>query len=246
MELHDPQAFQTVYAAHSRRVYANAYRILGDAAKAEDTVQDVFLRLWLHPDRFDERRGDLGSYLALMARSRALDLARSESAGARASDRLTAAVEADPPQAERPDERVEARERSKRLRTAVGRLPKLQREAVALAFWGDLPAREIASRTGVPLGTARSRLRLGIEKLGQAALERHRERSDRLGARMAPMPTGASRKLAELAVGERLQRDAVVRLAHPELVGGPGLQRAAPGPAVRRRSLSASCRRSSS
>ena len=171
MELHDPQVFQTVYAAHSRRVYANAYRILGDAAKAEDTVQDVFLRLWLHPDRFDERRGDLGSYLALMARSRALDLARSESAGARAKDRLTAAVEADPPHVERPDERVEARERSTRLRAAVGRLPKRQREAVALAFWGDLPAREIAQVTGVPLGTARSRLRLGLEKLGSAALD---------------------------------------------------------------------------
>ena len=171
MDLHDPQVFQTVYAAHSRRVYANAYRILGDAAKSEDTVQDVFLRLWLHPDRFDERRGDLGSYLALMARSRALDLARSDSAGARASDRLAAAIEADPPQAERPDERAEARDRSARLRSAVNRLPKLQREAVALAFWGDLPAREIADRTGVPLGTARSRLRLGVEKLASAALD---------------------------------------------------------------------------
>ena len=169
MDLRDPEAFQTVYATHSRRVYANAYRILGDATKAEDTVQDVFLRLWLHPDRFDERRGELGSYLALMARSRALDIARSESAGTRATERLTAAVEADPPHVERPDERVEARDRSTRLRAAVGRLPRLQREAVALAFWGDLPAREIAERTGVPLGTARSRLRLGIEKLGQAA-----------------------------------------------------------------------------
>ncbi|MGH2838965.1 MAG: sigma-70 family RNA polymerase sigma factor [Thermoleophilaceae bacterium] len=171
MELHDPAAFQTVYATHSRRVYANAYRILRDPVKAEDTVQDVFLRLWLHPDRFDERRGDLGSYLALMARSRALDIARSDSAGARAGERLAAAVEADPPQAERPDERAEARDRSARLRAAVGRLPKLQREAVALAFWGDLPAREIAERTGVPLGTARSRLRLGIEKLERTALE---------------------------------------------------------------------------
>jgi len=169
VDLRDPEEFQTVYATHSRRVYANAYRILGDAAKAEDTVQDVFLRLWLHPDRFDERRGELGSYLALMARSRALDIARSDSASARAGERLVAIVEADPPQAERPDERVEARDRSTRLRAAVGRLPKPQREAVALAFWGDLPAREIAQRTGVPLGTARSRLRLGIEKLGQAA-----------------------------------------------------------------------------
>jgi RNA polymerase sigma-70 factor (ECF subfamily) len=152
-------------------VYANAYRILRDPCKAEDAVQDVFLRLWLHPDRFDERRGELGSYLALMARSRALDIARSEAAASRAGDRLEAVVEADPPHAERPDERAEERERSSGLRAAVARLPKRQREAVALAFWGDLPAREIAERTGVPLGTARSRLRLGLEKLERTAFE---------------------------------------------------------------------------
>jgi RNA polymerase sigma-70 factor (ECF subfamily) len=171
VDFRDPEAFQTVYAAHARRVYANAYRIIRDPTKAEDIVQDVFLRLWLHPDRFDEGRGELGSYLALMARSRALDVARSESAAARAGDRLTQAVEADPPLAERPDERAEARDRSTRLRAAVATLPRLQREAVALAFWGDLPAREIAERTGVPLGTARSRLRLGIEKLERTAFE---------------------------------------------------------------------------
>ncbi len=171
MELRDPTVFQAVYATHAKRVYANAYRILRDPVKAEDAAQDVFLRLWLHPDRFDESRGELGSYLAMMARSRALDIARSDSAGTRAGERLAAAVEADPPHVERPDEQVEARDRSKRLRGAVQRLPKLQGEAVALAFWGDLPAREIAKRTGVPLGTARSRLRLGIEKLERSALE---------------------------------------------------------------------------
>ena len=171
MNLRDPEAFERVYAAHSRRVYANAYRVLHDATRAEDTVQDVFLRLWLHPDRFDETRGELGSYLALMARSRALDLARSEAASTRASDRLTAVVEADPPQSERPDDQVESRERATGLRAAVARLPKLQSEAVALAFWGDLPAREIAKRTGVPLGTARSRLRLGLEKLERTVVE---------------------------------------------------------------------------
>jgi RNA polymerase sigma-70 factor (ECF subfamily) len=171
VNLRDPEAFQTVYATHSRRVYANAYRILGDAARAEDTMQDVFLRLWLHPDRFDERRGELGSYLAMMARSRALDLARSEAAAARAGDRLLVLVESDPPHPERPDERAEARERSSGVRAAVARLPKRQREAVGLAFWGGLAAREIAERTGVPLGTARSRLRLGLEKLERSVLD---------------------------------------------------------------------------
>src|SRR5215212_8498619 len=93
VDLRDPEVFQTVYATHSGRVYANAYRILGDAAKAEDTVQDVFLRLWMHPDRFDERRGELGSFLALMARSRALDIARSDSAVSRSLARMPALSE---------------------------------------------------------------------------------------------------------------------------------------------------------
>jgi RNA polymerase sigma-70 factor (ECF subfamily) len=171
VKFRDPEDFQAVYAAHARRVYANAYRVLRDATKAEDVAQDVFLRFWLHSDRFDETRGELGSYLALMARSRALDIARSEQAAARAGDRLETAVLADPPRVEGPGERVERREGSKGIRAAVAGLPKPQREAVALAFWADMPAREIADRTGVPLGTARSRLRLGLEKLEQALPE---------------------------------------------------------------------------
>ena len=171
MNLREPEAFQRVYAAHAKRVYANAYRVLHDAAKAEDTTQDVFLRFWLHPERFDPSRGELGSYLALMARSRALDIARSEAAAARAGDRLEAAVSTDPPAAEKPDERIQRHEQAHRLRAAVACLPKPQREAVALAFWADMPAREIAEHTGVPLGTARSRLRLGLEKLGRTAVE---------------------------------------------------------------------------
>jgi len=167
----DPAEFQSVYAAHARRVYANAYRILGDAARAEDTAQDVFLRFWLHPERFDPRRGELGSYLALMARSRALDIARSETAASRAGERLETKVAADPPQAELPDERVQRNEHASTLRSAVARLPRPQREAVALAFWAGMPAREIAERTGVPLGTTRSRLRLGLEKLERTALD---------------------------------------------------------------------------
>lgn len=171
MNLRDPEAYQAIYSAHSRRVYANAYRILRDATKSEDIVQDVFLRLWVRPDRFDERRGDLGSYLALMARSRALDIARSDQAAARAGERLHTAVESDPPRVERPDERAEAHEQATGIRAAVANLPRLQREAVALAFWAGLPAREIAERTGVPLGTARSRLRLGLEKLERSIPE---------------------------------------------------------------------------
>ena len=67
-DLSDPQQFQRVYDEQSRGVYAAAFRILGNAAQAQDVVQDVFLRVWRRPGSFDARRGEIGSYLRLMAR----------------------------------------------------------------------------------------------------------------------------------------------------------------------------------
>ena len=88
MNLSDPTAFERAYDEHARGVYRAAYRVLGSAAQAQDVVQDVFLKLWREPGKFDARRGELGSYLRLMARSRALDLWREGQAAGRASDRL--------------------------------------------------------------------------------------------------------------------------------------------------------------
>src|ERR671916_1139384 len=92
IDLSDPAAFGRAYDEHSRGVYSAAFRILGNAAQAQDVVQDVFLKVWRRPDTFDARRGELGSYLRLMARSRALDLWREAQAAGRASDRLKVVV----------------------------------------------------------------------------------------------------------------------------------------------------------
>ncbi len=92
MDLSDPATFSRVYDEQSRGVYAAAYRILGNAAQAQDVVQDVFLKVWRRPGSFDSRRGELGSYLRLMARSRALDLWREGQAAGRAGDRLKLVV----------------------------------------------------------------------------------------------------------------------------------------------------------
>ena len=91
IELSDPANFQRVFAEHERGVYAAAFRILGNGAQAQDVVQDVFLRLWRRPG-LRRARGALGSYLRLMARSRALDLWREAQAAGRASDRLKVVV----------------------------------------------------------------------------------------------------------------------------------------------------------
>ena len=165
-QLSDPQVFQQVYDEHARGVYAAALRILGNPTQAQDVAQDVFLRLWRRPQTFDARRGELGSYLRLMARSRALDLWREGQAAGRASDRLALVVsgaegrveDAPAPAAER-DESRDA------VRSALRKLPAPQREALVLAYWGGMTADEIARRSDVPLGTAKSRIRLGLAKL---------------------------------------------------------------------------------
>ena len=166
MTLSDPAGFERAYDQHARGVYRAAYRVLGSPAQAQDVVQDVFLKLWREPGKFDARRGELGSYLRLMARSRALDAWREGQAAGRASDRLKVDVALDEG---RPDERpAVAAERAgewRTLRDALRGLPAVQREAVVLAYWGGLTADQIARRSNVPLGTAKSRIRLGLARL---------------------------------------------------------------------------------
>src|SRR5215210_4499326 len=100
MNLSDPALFARAYDEHGPGVYGAALRVLGNPATAQDVAQDVFLRLWRRPSAFDSRRGDLGAYLRLMARSRALDLWRSAQAGGRATDRLKIAAGRDAPRTE--------------------------------------------------------------------------------------------------------------------------------------------------
>src|SRR3954453_13314293 len=86
--LRDHAAFSRAYGAHARTVHAAAMAVLDEHARAQDVVQDVFLRLWRRPEAFDARRGALGPYLRVMARSRALDLWRETQASRRTGDRL--------------------------------------------------------------------------------------------------------------------------------------------------------------
>ena len=168
MDLTDPQTFREVFEAHERGVHAAAMRILGNPAQAHDVVQDVFLRVWRRPGSFDARRGEIGSYLRMMARSRALDLWREGQAAGRASDRLKIVVSgAEARVEETPDAAIERNDARERVREALRSLPEPQREALVLAYWGGLTADEIARREQVPLGTAKSRIRLGMQKLRQ-------------------------------------------------------------------------------
>jgi RNA polymerase sigma-70 factor (ECF subfamily) len=167
MNLSDPQTFARVFEQHERAVYAAALRILGSPAQAQDVVQDVFLRVWRRPEAFDARRGELATYLRLMARSRALDLWREGQAAGRASDRLKVVVETAPEAVESPAAEAERDDTRDTVIAALRTLPEAQRDALVLAYWGGLTANEIADREQVPLGTAKSRLRLGLARLRQ-------------------------------------------------------------------------------
>jgi len=164
--LSEPTVFEQTYDEHARGVYAAALRILGNPAQAQDVAQDVFLRLWRRPEAFDARRGELGPYLRLMARSRALDLWREGQAAGRASDRLKLVVGSDEGSVDNaPAPSAERDEARSTVRGALHKLPDTQREALVLAYWGGMTADEIARRSQVPLGTAKSRIRLGLAKM---------------------------------------------------------------------------------
>jgi RNA polymerase sigma-70 factor (ECF subfamily) len=163
-DLGDSLAFRDAFDEHHRKVYAAAFSVLNDAALAQDVVQDVFLRLWRRPHAFDPGRGDLGAYLRLMGRSRALDLWRETQVRGRAADRLRL-VTVERPEENHPAAHAAHRADAEALQEALGRLPQAQREALVLAFWGGLTADQIARRVKVPLGTAKSRIRLGLARL---------------------------------------------------------------------------------
>jgi RNA polymerase sigma-70 factor (ECF subfamily) len=166
MDLSDPVTFGRMYDEHRRSVHASAYRVLNSSTAAQDVVQDVFLRVWRNPQKFDARRGELGSFLRLMARSRAVDLWREGQSYGRAEDRLKIVAGAEPPRVDaQPDHIALASADRSTVRAALGRLPDPQREALVLAYWGGLTADQIAVKAGVPLGTAKSRIRLGLARL---------------------------------------------------------------------------------
>jgi RNA polymerase sigma-70 factor (ECF subfamily) len=159
-------AFERAYDDHAYGVFSVACRVLRDANQAQDVVQDVFLGLWRDPTRFDERRGPLGHYLRMVARSRALDLWREAQVAGRANDRMRVLAEGDEgPVDARPVVAAERHVGSVVVRRALMRLPDVQREAIVLAYWGGLTAEEIAENSGTPLGTVKSRIRLGMLKL---------------------------------------------------------------------------------
>ncbi len=148
-------------------VYGIAFRVIGDARAAEDVAQDVFMKLWEQPTGFEPRRGSLRTWLGTLAHRRAVDCVRREEAKRRTAvrDATRSAVAPDV------EEMAMALVTSERVRSALDALPEEQRVAIQLAYFGGRTYREVAQVLGIPEGTAKSRLRLGLRRIA-VALER--------------------------------------------------------------------------
>ena len=158
----DPAALADVYDQYASFVYGLARRVIGDARAAEDVTQEVFVALWERPEAFDCDRGSLRTWLATLAHRRAVDYVRREEARRRRTQRDAARRATSVPDVE---ELASAILTAEQVRSAVEALPPEQREAIELAYFGGRTYREVAVELGIPEGTAKSRLRLGLRRV---------------------------------------------------------------------------------
>ena len=167
----DERAMSDLYDRYGTVLYAVAYRVVGQRADAEEVVVEAFTQAWRDASRFEAARGSVAAWLTMIARSRALDLVRAR--GRR--DKLAASaalsgIDAGPaPSAgENPADRAEDDERRRMVRQAIEALSPPQRQAIELAFFEGLSQSEIAARLNEPLGTVKTRVRLGMQKLRES------------------------------------------------------------------------------
>ena len=144
-----------LYDRYSSIVYSVALRVLGDTGGAEDVLQEVFMQLWRNPGVFDSTRGNLGAWLAVIARNRAIDVIRKRHPETDIAD-VIVSVE---PDMAGDAERARAMEK---VRGALGDMPAAQRSALEMAYFEGLTHTEIAAKTGEPLGTIKTRIRAGL------------------------------------------------------------------------------------
>jgi RNA polymerase sigma factor (sigma-70 family) len=159
-------ALQELYDRYRTMAYSIALRITSDASLAEDVVQDAFLGVWRNAGRYVTGRGSVKTWLLAIVHHRAVDAVRRRKPTVELPER----EDIPPPALQLPDiwSDVSAGLDRDEIAAAMATLSDVQREAIELAYWGGLTQQEIAERTGAPLGTVKSRVRLGLLALRQA------------------------------------------------------------------------------
>ncbi len=165
----DERALGELYDRHGGPVYSLALAIVGEQADAEEVVADSFGQAWRTAEQFDPARGTVTAWLATITRTRALDLVRARGRRARAltraalgnSEGLATPIAA----GEAPDRGVERQEARRQVARSLAELSEPQRRVIELAYFGGLTQAEIAAELKEPLGTVKTRIRAGMEKL---------------------------------------------------------------------------------
>jgi RNA polymerase sigma-70 factor, ECF subfamily len=161
----DSEAFSVFYDRHGGVAYSLAYRICGERTAAEDVTQEAFISIWRSGARFDRTKGSVRSWLLSIVRNRAIDFLRSKAGKAPKLNFDDESVLEQRPADELTEEEAMRRETASEVRGALSHLPNDQCQAIELAYYGGFSQSEIARMLGVPLGTVKGRMRLGLEKI---------------------------------------------------------------------------------
>ncbi|HVF55550.1 MAG TPA: sigma-70 family RNA polymerase sigma factor [Pyrinomonadaceae bacterium] len=161
----DEGALTTLYETTSRLVYGLALRILRDAGAAEEVLLDVYTQVWRKAGAYQKGRGTPLSWLTTIARSRAIDRLRAGRYERQRSEQLESETQGAHAATIHVGDEMQAHETRASVRSALGELPPEQREVIELAYYGGMSHSEIAARLGQPLGTVKTRTRLGMMRL---------------------------------------------------------------------------------
>jgi RNA polymerase sigma-70 factor, ECF subfamily len=162
------QALSALYNRYGRLVYSIALNSLGDGQLAEEVTQDVFLRVWQRGVTYDVQQSRVVTWLASIARHRAIDILRQQRVRPESTSLSWADIEPnDPPDDQNVEDEAEWRLRRQRIQWAMAQIPEEQRLVLGLSYFRSLSHQEIADQLGAPLGTIKTRIRLGLQKLRQ-------------------------------------------------------------------------------
>jgi RNA polymerase sigma-70 factor, ECF subfamily len=159
----DRQALSALYDRYARVIYSVAYRSLGSVEESEEVVMDVFAKIWTTADRYNVDKARVDTWIFMMARSRVLDRLRSKQRRHKLTEAIV--VENLPTSTNDNSVDLEIADLRTQILTALATLPPKQRQVLELAYYGGWSHREIAEQTGMALGTVKTRIRLGLEKL---------------------------------------------------------------------------------